>query len=188
MKAFRKRTSTLPLLLESSIHAAIALPSMAKALIQPKTSRGLQEQVMLAVTSVHDCRYCEWVHSGLALKQDVDLTELQEILQLDLNNQNETTALAILYAQHFADQKRRPFIEATTRLKAAFSKEEFKEVMACINVIYFANLCGNSFDAIIARLKGQKVEDGHMIAESLASVISAPILVGIWLKSRGFSS
>jgi hypothetical protein len=72
-------------------------------------------------------------------------------------------------------------------LQAAFSAAEFKELMACINVIYFANLSGNSFDAILARLKGQTVENGHLVAELIATVISAPVLVGIWLKSRGFS-
>lgn len=188
MSNFRKRTFSLSLLLESTVQATRALPVMVSALTHPKTSRALQEQVMLAVTSVHECRYCDWVHTGAALKQDVDLHELQQMLQLDQSNQNEPTVLAVLYAQHFADQKRRPSQAATARLQAAFSPAEFKELMACINVIYFANLSGNSFDAILARLKGQTVEDGHLVAELAASAISAPVLIGIWLKSRGFSN
>lgn len=187
MSNFRKRTFSLPLLIESTVQASCALPIMFTALKQPKTSRALQEQIMLAVTSVHDCRYCNWVHTGMALNHDVDLNELNQILQSNHLDHDQPTALAILYAQHFADQKRRPNKYATERLQKNFSKAEFKEIMACINVIYFANLSGNSFDAIIARIKGQKVEDGHLFAELAASLVSAPVLIGIWLKSRGFA-
>jgi AhpD family alkylhydroperoxidase len=75
---------------------------MIHALKHPKT-RALQEQVMLAVTSVHDCRYCDWVHTGAALKQDVDLQELQQMLQLNQADQTKPTVLAILCTA-FADQ------------------------------------------------------------------------------------
>ena len=35
---------------------------------------------MLAVTSVNDCRYCNWGHTALALRNSVDLTALRQTL------------------------------------------------------------------------------------------------------------
>lgn len=191
MTIFHKRTFSLPVLIESTVQAARYLPTMVKGLIAPKTSRALQEQVMLAVTSVNDCRYCDWVHTGLALKADVDVTALQELLSLggfDPKQAQDPQTTAILYAQHFTDQSRRPTAEATARLQQVFSAAQVDEIMACIHAIYFANLSGNSFDALLARLKGQSVEQGHLVAELLAAGLSAPILIGIWLKSRGFKA
>ena len=35
---------------------------------------------MLAVTSVNDCRYCNWGHTVLALRNGVDLAALRQTL------------------------------------------------------------------------------------------------------------
>jgi len=83
MNAFRKRTFTLPLLAASLGAALRQLPAATRALRRPATSRALQEEVMLAVTSVNDCRYCDWVHTGLALEAGVDLADLHSTLSGD---------------------------------------------------------------------------------------------------------
>ena len=67
MPTFRKRTFTLSLLARSLLGAALYLPVLLVALLRPTTSRALREKVMLAVSAVNDCRYCNWVHTGLAL-------------------------------------------------------------------------------------------------------------------------
>ena len=58
LNIFRKRTFNLPLLIRSLGSAMVHLPVLAAALLIPSTSRALREKVMLAVTSVNDCRYC----------------------------------------------------------------------------------------------------------------------------------
>ena len=80
MKHFSKRTFDLPLLVRSLGSAVVHLPVLAAALLIPSTSRALREKVMLAVTSVNDCRYCSYVHTRLALANAVDLDELQQLL------------------------------------------------------------------------------------------------------------
>lgn len=184
MNAFRKRTFTLPLLAASLGAALRQLPAATRALRRPATSRALQEEVMLAVTSVNDCRYCDWVHTGLALEAGVDLADLHATLSGDGRRLSERDAAAVFYAQHFAETQRQPTAQARARLHAHFSPAEVRELEAFIDLIWFANLSGNSADAVLARLRGQTVPEGHMIAELIAAGLAAPVLAGIALRSR----
>ena len=61
---FRKRTFSLPLYARSLTAVMTAGPVLVRALIHPRISRALREQVMLAVTEVNDCRYCHWGAHG----------------------------------------------------------------------------------------------------------------------------
>ena len=48
-------------------------------------SSAFRERLMLAVTSVNECRYCARVHSVEALKHGVDQPELEQILSGEFN-------------------------------------------------------------------------------------------------------
>lgn len=183
MSRFAKRTFTLPLLGKSLAAAAITSPVMLRALVKPRLPASLREEVMLAVTSVNDCRYCSWVHTGLALENGVDMEDLGMLLGKSLDNVEEREAVAILFGKHFADTVRQPSAQARAKLAAHFSPAEQREIMAYIHAIYFANLTGNSADAILARLRGQQVE-GSVMAQLLAAIVGAPVLWLIWLASR----
>lgn len=185
MKTFAKRTFTLPLLARSLGAATLYLPVLATALARPATSPALREKVMLGVTSVNDCRYCTWVHTGLALSNGVDLDELQHLLDAGtFGKVDGREATAILFAKHFADTVREPSADARAALANEFSARERAEIMAYIHAIYFANLAGNSGDAWLARFSGREVIDGHPVAEALAALLAAPVLGLIALKSR----
>lgn len=180
---FRKRTFTLPLLGRSLAAAGISLPTLTHALLRPSLSPALREEIMLAVTSVNDCRYCSWVHTGLALENGVDMDSLGMLLGRDLISVNEREAVAILFGKHFADTVRQPSKMARDKLQQHFNAGERREIMAYIHAIYFANLTGNSADAVLARLRGQKTE-GNFIVQLLAALLGAPVLTAIWLNSR----
>lgn len=183
--SFAKRTFTLPLFARSATAALKSSPTLLKALRQPATSPALREKVMLAVTAVNDCRYCSWVHTGLALQNDVDLDDLQHVLDAGTFGQlDEREAVAILYGKHFADTVREPDAEAERALARAWSPAQRAEIMAYINAIYFANLAGNSADAWLARLRGARVENGNPVAEAIAAAMAAPVLAAISLSSR----
>ena len=72
---------------------------------------------------------------------------------------------------------------ARDKLREHFNAAEQREIMAYIHAIYFANLTGNSADAILARLRGQKAE-GNLLVQLIAALLGAPILAAIWLNSR----
>jgi AhpD family alkylhydroperoxidase len=186
-KTFAKRTFTLPLLVRSFGALVLYAPVRWISLVKPATSRALREKVMLGVTSVNDCRWCTWLHSGIALKHGVDLDELQSLLEPGtFGALDDREATAVLFAQHFADTLRRPTPEAQRALARQFTPWQRLEIMAWIHFIYFSNLAGNSADAWMARFRGQKVTNGHPLPEAIAGLVAAPVLFLGWLGSRNW--
>ncbi|MDO9237211.1 MAG: carboxymuconolactone decarboxylase family protein [Aquabacterium sp.] len=182
---FTKRTFTAGLFARSMFSATMHLPTLALAMVSPRTSRALREQVMLAVTSVNGCRYCSWLHTGLALENGVDLAELQGILESEgIEVKDTPEAVAILFAKHFADTVRQPSAAAVQSLEQVFTPAQKREVMAYIHAIYVGNLAGNCMDAWLARLRGQAVDTGNPVTEAVAAIIASPILLAIWLANR----
>jgi AhpD family alkylhydroperoxidase len=141
--------------------------------------------VILGVTSVNDCRWCSWLHTGIALKQGASLDELQSLLSAgSFGTVTDGEATAILFAQHFADTRRHPTPAARLALAKHYTPHQRLEIMAWIHFIYFANLSGNSADAWLARFRGWKVVDGHPLPEAIAGLVAAPVLLAGWLGSR----
>ena len=152
---FRKRTFSLPLYARSLAALMTASPVLVRALIRPRISRAVREQVMLAVTEVNDCRYCNWGHTALALRNGVDLTALRQTLDSgSLSADSTPDEVAILYAQHVASQQGDADPAAERALAAAWTPAERAEIKAYITAITFGNLAGNSADAWLARLGG----------------------------------
>jgi AhpD family alkylhydroperoxidase len=185
MKNFSKRTFDLLLLVRSLVSAIVHLPVFIAALLFPSTSRALREKVMLAVTAVNDCRYCSYVHTGLALANGVDLDELRQLLdRATFGEVDERDAVAALFAQHFAETVRHPSPSARAALARQFNAYQRLEIMAYIHAIYLANLFGNSFDAWVERLSGRPVADGHPFAEAIPAILMAPFAGYFALRGR----
>ena len=58
---------------------------------------------MLAVTAVEGCRYCSYFHAKQALKSEVTPEEISRLLSGDVDNCPEEEAMAVIYAQHWAE-------------------------------------------------------------------------------------
>jgi AhpD family alkylhydroperoxidase len=186
-ETFAKRTFTTPLLVRSFGALVLYMPVRWITLVMPATSRALREKVILGVTSVNDCRWCSWLHSGIALKHGVNLHELQSLLGSGtFGAVDEREATAVLFAQHFAETLRQPTPEARRALARQFTPWQRLEIMAWIHFIYFCNLAGNSADAWLARFRGWEVPDGHPLPEALAGLVAAPVLLLGWLGSRNW--
>ena len=182
---FRKRTFSLPLYARSLAAVMTASPVLARALIRPRISRALREQVMLAVTSVNDCRYCNWGHTVLALRNGVDLAALRQTLGSGSASADSTPEeVAIWYAQHVASQLGDADPGAERALAAAWILAEQAEIKAYITAVTFGNLVGNSADAWLARLRGVPVEGGHPAGEAIAALAGFPALLSVWAWSR----
>lgn len=132
--------------------AAAYSPFLLRALIRPTTSSVLREKIMLAVTAVNDCRYCAWAHTRLALKQGMNLEEINQILDQSANLRAESAAdaAAILFAQHFADTRGEIDPAAREALRGHFSNRQVREILACIHAIYLGNLVGNTFEYVFS--------------------------------------
>lgn len=111
-----------------------------------------RQRLMMAVTEVNGCRYCSYYHSKLALKAGISQEELDSLLSGELNNCPEDQFLALVYAQHWTENKAQPDQEMIDKVKTKYGAEEFETINLAIRMINFGNLSGNSFDFFLYKL------------------------------------
>lgn len=187
MKTFNKRVFTPASFVKRFSLLALYLPVIIGSYIKPKISAALREKVMLAVTSVNDCRYCSWAHTRLALSKGVDINEVNNVLKNGgTAADNNSDAAAILFAQHYADTNGKVSKESLVELKRFFNNAQVREIMGHIHTIYIGNLSGNTFDALLLRFSGKdvKIEGSQLWFELVCALLSAPILIFIAIKAK----
>ena len=115
-------------------------------------SSAFRERLMLSVTSVYGCRYCCWAHTREALRSGIDQKEITGLLTGSVDNCPQEEAVALLYAQHWADYNASPDPEATRRLEQAYGAEKAKMIHIVLSMIQVGNLWGNSWDCFLYRI------------------------------------
>jgi AhpD family alkylhydroperoxidase len=151
-----KRTLTTQNFLSTVANVVLSAPVLLSALIRPKTSAALREKVMLGVTSVTDCRYCQWGHSHWAMAHGVPLEEVNQILSQQVESlraQNPAEAEAILFAQHYAENLEQFDPAATEDLLRYYTDGQVAEILAYVRAVTLGSLTGNTLDAILDRFR-----------------------------------
>jgi AhpD family alkylhydroperoxidase len=115
-------------------------------------SAAFRERLMLAVISVYGCRYCNWAHTREALRSGVAQEEIVQLLKGSVEGCPEGEAVALLYAQHWADSDTRPDPEAINRLRETYGLEKAEAINLVLRMIRVGNLTGNTWDAFLARI------------------------------------
>jgi AhpD family alkylhydroperoxidase len=151
--------------------------------------RQLAEKILLVISSINDCRYCRWFHAHLALRSGIDSEQVEQILRHMLPQDIAADEQAALrFAMHYADSYANPDPAELTRLGEFYSPCRVKGIRALAAAIHFGNLCGNTFDAFLSRLRGQAVENGSIVTETLVFILCAPFLLPVMprvLRSHG---
>lgn len=129
------------------------------------------------MTQVNSCRYCSYAHTRLALQAGVSETELYDLLVGEFSHLPEHELVALLFAQHYAEQADRYDATAWQRLQDAYGVNAASDILTHIRVITFANLYSNTFDALLERLRfrlvaGSRFFDEVMVLSAGATVVS----------------
>jgi AhpD family alkylhydroperoxidase len=106
----------------------------------------------MAVTAVNGCRYCARFHSRLALQEGVPPDEIARILSLDLSDFSPEEAVALAFAQHWAETEGQPDAEAERRLYETYGPQRSADILNWMRMINMGNLLGNSWDALLWRV------------------------------------
>ena len=114
-------------------------------------SGAFRERLMLAVISVYGCRYCSWVHAREALRSGVNREEIARLLKGSVDSCPQEEAVAMLYAQHWADSDTKPDHEAISRLVTTYGLEKAETIDLVLRMIRVGNLTGNTWDAFLAK-------------------------------------
>lgn len=115
-------------------------------------SSAFRERLMLGVTSVYGCRYCSWVHTREALKSGIEKSEIVRMLSGSVDGCPEDEALAVLYAQHWADSNAKPDPDAVRRLRETYGAQKVEAIDLTLRVVRAGNLTGNTWDRFLHRI------------------------------------
>jgi AhpD family alkylhydroperoxidase len=173
--AFQKRTFTLAHFAASLRDVFRHMDDMRAAAENGAVDHAFAEKIMLAVTRVNGCRWCNYGHTQAALAAGVSETEIQQLMAQELGAFPEEEAVALAFAQHYAESGDQPDPAAWQRVVDFYGPEAANSIMAYIRMITFGNLYGNTFDALLARLQGNPSPDSTLIDE--AGVVLAPFAV-----------
>jgi AhpD family alkylhydroperoxidase len=158
MAAFTKRTYKSFAQFWDDLLFLLKNRSAVKAAMGGKTlSPAFRERILMAVTSVNQCRYCSYVHTRSALKEGVSREELDGFLMGVFDGVPEKERAALLYAQHWVDMKGQPDPETEVKLKEAYPPETVAAIVAAIRMINLNNLCGNTLDLLLHTLSFGKL-------------------------------
>ena len=182
--AFNKRIFTLSTFAAKTRELFAHLDDLHAAVTQLRIARPFAEKIMLAVTQVNGCRYCSYAHAHMALQAGISGTELSDLLRGEFSHVPESELIALIFAQHYAEQADRYAAAAWQRLQDTYGDAAATTILTHIRLITFANLYGNTFDALLERLKlhpvpGSRLADEIVVLSAGATVVPAGLFLGL---------
>ncbi len=150
---FKKRTYRNPKEFFKDLWFAFRNGSRLKFVtVRGLISPSFRERLMLAVTGVNGCRYCSYFHTNQALKSGIKTEEIKKLLSGDIAGCPEDEAVAVIYAQHWAESNAHPDPEAVLRLEQTYGTERTEAIQLMLRMIRLGNLSGNSLDYLLYRI------------------------------------
>ena len=119
-----------------------------EALVSP----AFRERLMMAVTAVNGCRYCSYFHAREALRTGLAPGEIAGLLSGSVTGCPEDEAVALAYAQHWAETDGQPDPDAVQRLEHTYGAERAGAIHLVLRMIRMGNLSGNSLDYLLHRM------------------------------------
>jgi len=128
-----------------------------RMLVKRTISPAFRERLMLAVTGVYGCRFCTWVHTREALRSGLTMEGITTLLEGTVNGCPTEEAMAVLYAQHWADTDAHPTPEAARMLEDSYGREKAQAVNLVLRMIRIGNLTGNSLHYLLYRVSSGRL-------------------------------
>ena len=155
-------------------------PKIIGALRNEKISKAFMEKIMTIVTAVNGCSYCSWFHAKQAIASGISEEEVKNMMKLQFEaDTTDFEITGLLYAQHYAETNRNPDQAMTDTLFEYYGKKTANHIILFIRMILFGNLYGNTFDAFLSRLKGNKAKNSNIVFETIFFLINALIFLPI---------
>jgi AhpD family alkylhydroperoxidase len=173
----RPRTTTAAKALRETAVLATRAPELIAIWGRGRLDPRLREEVMLAVAQANACDLCTLAHRRWALAEGVTDEELAAIEGQDPEQFDRRTWAAIAWAQAWTRADLSPVPdELETELAWHYDERERADLELVTQAMGMANRSANTFDALLERLRGRRV-DGSRVGDELAlgSVVALTI-------------
>jgi AhpD family alkylhydroperoxidase len=111
-----------------------------------------RERLMLTVTEVNGCRYCQYAHARMALEAGLSQEEINTLSTGTFKNCPEEEVPALLYGQHWAETNGKPDEEAQQNILNIYGTEKVQAMHLAMRMIRMGNLIGNTWDYFLFRI------------------------------------
>lgn len=184
---FQKRIYTFKTFVNDIGFLAANMPRAVAMSRNEKISKAFIEKVMTVVTTVNGCVYCSWFHAHQAVASGLTEAEVNNLFNLQFETDaSEFELLALLYAQHYAETNRSPQPEMNEKLQAFYGKDTAAQIVLIIRMIYFGNLSGNTWDAILSRMKGTPAPNSNVLFEAFFFLLTWYAMIPTMWLSRDY--
>ena len=139
-------------------------------------SEQFEKRIMLAVTQVNGCRLCSYYHTKEALKMGMPEAEIKSMLSGELGVAPEEEAVALAFAQHYAETIGNYDADAWHRLVNAYGEPRAHSILAYIRAIMMGNAQGNIMGALKSRFHGEP-EPGSSFFKEIGVLLLDPIFI-----------
>jgi AhpD family alkylhydroperoxidase len=148
-----------------------------KAIYDGRLDEGFREQLMVAVAFQNQAPYCNWGHRALASVAGIPDEELGHIEQLNLEELDPKVAMAVAYVRALvsSDWQDAP-ADLRQQMHEHFTWQEIEDIELIARAMDISNRAGNTWDAMLSRLKGHPVEESDLLSEIFFTYLFLGIL------------
>jgi len=164
--------------MEMYMAAVRMVPAMAGLVGNAMTKRVKKqtiERIMLAVTEVNGCEVCSYAHTKMALKAGLSQEEINAMLSASGEHVPEDEAVAIFFAQHYAESKGKPDRASYERFMDTYGKKEGRAMLDAIQMMMYANITGLPISALLARFRKKPYAKSTLIRE-IVMILLTPVV------------
>ncbi len=174
---FKKRTYGFRSFFHDTFKVMKSSAQIREVMRSGRISEQFRERIMLAVTAVNDCIYCEWAHTRAALSSGCTEDEVVEIMEHDFSSCDPEEVVALAYAQHCSETEGAPTAESKEKLVEHYGEQKANDIMLIIQMITVGNLLGNTIEGFGSRFKGKPPENGSLVFELFIYIFGWPFIL-----------
>ena len=182
-ETFKKRLFNRPTFTQAVGDVVNHLGDMRAASRGGRVSKPFAERIMMAVTQVNGCRYCNYAHTRAALRAGVPQEEIDQLAVGEFEGLPQEELVALLFAQHYAESYGQPDPEAWQRVVDSYGPDTARDIAVYVRMITLGNLYGNTFDAFLNRFKG-KPAAGSSVWQELGVLVGGVVIVPLRIIKR----
>ena len=162
------------------------IPKMIGISREKKITKKFMEKIMTVTTAVNGCTYCSWFHAKQALASGITEEEIKNMMNLQFQaDAKESELMALLYAQHYAETNRKPDAEMNKKLVDYYGDKTANDVILVIRMIFFGNLYGNTWDAVLSRFKRDPAKGSNILFELIFFLLNFWVMFPMmWLMNK----
>lgn len=173
-----KRKFSFPEMYRSFLYVPSALSTLKRNKKDGTLSQQFIERLQLAVTEVNGCAACSYAHTTFALREGMSNEEISSFLSGKDDYIKPEEAKAVIFAQHFADQRGYPYKDAYEAIIEEYGPQKAHIILSAVQMMIAGNMFGIPLSAFQSRRRGRpfkKSSVGYELGMVVGGILVLPI-------------